>query len=113
MALRTLGRKLAPTSRFKLKVPVKVADRELQTPEHRQFRLVVCRRADWRCEWIEDGVRCPRRAPQDRVVADHKVEREDGGALYDPDNGQCLCVAHNTQKGFEARAARSRAPTRG
>jgi 5-methylcytosine-specific restriction protein A len=40
------------------------------------------------------------------MVADHIRERADGGALYDPRNGQCLCVQHNTLKGAQARASR-------
>ncbi|MEH2508680.1 5-methylcytosine-specific restriction protein A [Nitrobacteraceae bacterium AZCC 1564] len=89
------------------KPPAKVADPELLTPEHKAWRLAVCRRAGWRCEWVEDGKRCTKRAPQDRVVADHVIERADGGALYDLSNGQCLCVAHNTLKGLKARGARA------
>lgn len=41
------------------------------------------------------------------MVGDHIIERADGGALLDPDNGQCLCVAHNTLKGNRARVARA------
>jgi 5-methylcytosine-specific restriction protein A len=41
------------------------------------------------------------------MVADHKIERADGGALYDEANGACLCVAHNTLKGNQARRARA------
>ncbi len=40
------------------------------------------------------------------MIADHVIERGDGGALLDPDNGQCLCTSHNTLKGNRARAAR-------
>lgn len=83
----------------------KVADAELLTPEHQVFRAAVLKRAGYRCEWVEAGQRCSRRAP-DRLVADHKRERKDGGAFYDPANGQCLCIAHNTLKGAKARARR-------
>lgn len=108
MALRTIGRKLQPTSRFRLKAPPKVADPELQTKQHLEFRQIVCRRAGWRCEWIENGQRCTCHFPAYRVVADHIIERADGGAPFDPANGQCLCIPHNTQKGIAARTARSR-----
>jgi hypothetical protein len=43
------------------------------------------------------------------MTADHVIERADGGAFFDADNGQCLCVAHNTLKGVRARAARNAA----
>lgn len=86
----------------------KRADPELLTAQHRQWRLVVCRRAGWRCEWVDElGVRCPKAAPHHRMVADHVIERSDGGALFDPANGQCLCVEHNTIKGIRARARRA------
>lgn len=91
----------------------KEADAELLTPEHRRWREAVCSRAGWRCEQIEKGQRCERsRANGDRMIADHIRERADGGALYDPDNGQCLCPAHNTAKGLRARADRMQRPVR-
>jgi len=99
--------RLLDTRAVKPVVTVKQADAELLTAAHRAFRQVVCERAGWRCEWVEDGVRCTRsRARGDRMVADHVVERADGGSATDPDNGQCLCVRHNTAKGTMARAAR-------
>lgn len=86
---------------------VKRADAELLTEAHRAWREAVCERAGWRCQWVENGVRCTRsREGGHRMVADHVVERADGGAALDPANGQCLCVAHNTRKGAMARAAR-------
>lgn len=107
MKLKTIGRKLQPSRRHRVTISPKTADRELLTPEHRQWRLIVCRRTGWRCEWIEDGVRCGKSAATgDRMTADHIVERFDGGALHNSGNGQCLCVAHNTMKGVAARAAR-------
>jgi hypothetical protein len=75
------------------------------TPEHRAWSRDVIRRAGGRCQWPG----CDKHLPQHRMVADHIVEAKDGGALVDPTNGQCLCVAHNTLKGARARAARQRA----
>lgn len=87
-------------------VPPKQADAELLTPEHRAWRLAVCERAGWRCEWVEDGVRCERAAPAYVMIADHIKERADGGARLASSNGQCLCVKHNTIKGLRARRRR-------
>ncbi len=85
MTLRTIGRKLQPSRHHRLTVAPKTVDRELSTPEHKAWRLIVCRRAGWRCEWIEQGLRCPKSAANgDRMTADHIVERRDGGALHDP-----------------------------
>lgn len=104
--LTTLGPRVAILDTRSAKPPPKTADAELLTAEHKAWRLEVCRRANWQCEWIEDGRRCRRRFPEFRMVADHIIERADGGALYDPANGQCLCVAHNTAKGARARQQR-------
>ena len=94
-------------SGFTVKPEPKQADAELLTVEHRNWRLKVCRRAGWQCQWVEQGKRCQRSAARgDRMIADHIIERADGGALYDEANGQCLCVQHNTLKGARARASR-------
>src|SRR5258708_1642448 len=107
MALRTSRPRLTPHDTRTARPRPKQADAELLTPEHRAWRSEVCRRAGWRCEWQEDGRDCDASAARgDRMVADHKTERADGGALLDIDNGQCLCVAHNTLKGNRARSAR-------
>lgn len=92
----------------------KRADAELLTPEHRAWANVVCSRAGWQCEKIEHGERCPRgRATGHQVYADHIKERRDGGALYDPANGQCRCASHHTLKTHAARLARLAAPAAG
>lgn len=107
--LKTFGPRLKTFDTRTVKPPPKTADAELLTPEHKAWRIAVCRRAGWRCEWVDGGVRCARSAAHgDRMIADHVIEREDGGALYDLANGQCLCTAHNTRKGLQARAARSK-----
>lgn len=105
--IRTLAPLVPRSTGFTVKPPPKRADAELLTEQHRAWRLVVCRRAGWRCEWVENGVRCGKSAANgDRMVADHIVERADGGAHLDPANGQCLCIQHNTLKGSQSRAAR-------
>src|SRR6266446_426483 len=101
MALRTSRPLLAAHDTRTARPRPKQADAELLTPKHRAWRLAVCRRAGWQCQWIEDdGKRCQASAALGHImIADHIIEREDGGALLDPDNGQCLCTAHNTLKG--------------
>ena len=104
-SIRTLDIRVAPQA-------PKKADAELLTPEHRAWRQTTLDRAGWRCEWTDDrGHRCIRsRATGDRMIADHIVERKDGGSALDPRNGQCLCTQHNTLKGIAARKARIDAP---
>lgn len=109
MGLRSIGQKLKPSTRVKVTLPAKRADPELLTPEHRAFRDIVLKRAGFRCEWVENGKRCWRKAAEYRLVADHIIERKDGGEPFDPNNGQCLCVSHNTRKGVQARAGRLKA----
>jgi len=85
----------------------KRADVELLTPEHRAWRAKVIAGAGGRCEWIGNGMRCEKStASGDRLFADHIKERADGGALYDPYNGQCLCSSHHVLKTNAERAKR-------
>ncbi|GEM_PF-555349 len=93
------------------RLPAKQADRELLTTEHRAWREAVLSRADYRCEWVQNGVRCERAAPAHRMFADHVVERKDGGAALDISNGQCLCASHHGLKTFGERARRMARPT--
>lgn len=43
-----------------------------------------------------------------RLIADHIIERRDGGADLDPANIQFLCRAHHNEKTARARAKRIR-----
>jgi 5-methylcytosine-specific restriction protein A len=102
--LKTLQPKIKTLDTRTVKPPEKTADKYYATPEHQAWRKKVLYRAGWRCEWNEDGKRCEKRAPTHRMIADHIVEIRDGG---DPlGEGQCLCVAHNTLKGIQARDRR-------
>ena len=89
-----------------IRVEPKQVDPFYQTDEHKKFREQVLRNAGFRCEWIENGVRCSKAAPQHRLFADHIRERADGGHPFDPANGQCLCGAHHTIKTTRERARR-------
>lgn len=84
----------------------KRADAELLTSEHRAWRRAVMERAGWQCEAVDHSVRCDRRSPAHRLIADHIAERKDGGALADPANGRALCLHHHGLKTMQARAAR-------
>jgi 5-methylcytosine-specific restriction enzyme A len=81
--------------------------------EHRAWRIAVCSRAAWQCEAVEDGRRCEKAAPANRMFADHIREVADEGDRFDPANGQCLCGRHHTLKTARARAARLVARPRG
>ncbi len=80
-------------------------DSYYSTPEHRAWRLTVCRAAGWQCEVLENGRRCEKSsASGHRMFADHIEERSDGGADQGP--GMCLCGAHHTEKTNRERARR-------
>jgi 5-methylcytosine-specific restriction enzyme A len=83
----------------------KQVDAYYSTPEHRAWRLAVCKRAGWRCEAIENGVRCEASAARgDRMFSDHVRERRDGGA--DQGEGKCLCGSHHSTKTNQERDKR-------
>ena len=76
----------------------KVADPIYSTVQHAEWRRIVLERAGLRCQFVEHGRRCQKAAPFYRMFADHIVELKDGGAPFDPANGQCLCGRHHTKK---------------
>ena len=90
----------------RVQAPPKVAATIYHTSEYQIWREAVIARAGGRCEAVDDGRRCWKSSPRARMFADHKVELRDGGAAYDPANGECLCGSHHTAKTAVARAAR-------
>ncbi|NSY10822.1 HNH endonuclease [Agrobacterium vitis] len=56
----------------------------------------------------ERGSFCERCGSGDRVIADHIVERKDGGADLDKSNIELLCQKHHNAKTAEARARRAK-----
>lgn len=86
--------------------PPKFADPEIMTHRHRVWRAKILERAGHRCEWVENGRRCPKRSPEYMLYADHIRERKDGGELHSMSNGRCLCATHHQVKTVAARRAR-------
>lgn len=106
-AIRTLAPLVPRSSGFTVRPEPKAVDPYYLTDEHRAWREQVIRNANDRCQWIENGVRCSKAAPKHRMFADHVRERRDGGAPFDPANGQCLCGRHHSLKTAKARAQRA------
>jgi hypothetical protein len=52
------------------------------------------------------GYRCTKAQPEHRMFADHVIELRDGGAQFDPANGQCLCGPHHLMKTAQTRRDR-------
>lgn len=69
----------------------KVADTFYSSPEWRALRAKLVKLRGRRCE------KCGKTHEDDgspvKLIGDHKVERQDGGAELDPANVELLCVA--------------------
>lgn len=75
----------------------KVAESFYQSKEWRELvRRIKAERGNW----------CERCGSKHRVIADHIVERKDGGAELDPLNIELLCQACHNRKTADARARR-------
>lgn len=96
--MKAIGQRLTSRPQPRLSVPPKQVDPHYITPEHRAWRADVIRRAGGHC--VDCG------ATGKRLYADHVVELRDGGAAFDPANGQARCGGCHTRKTFRARAAR-------
>jgi hypothetical protein len=83
-------------------------DPHLQSKDHKKWALAVMRRAGYRCEWNEGGVRCEKASIDGhRLHADHIKERRDFPELAMAlENGQCLCTSHHVTKTHRERAKR-------
>lgn len=104
--IRTIAPLVRAVDTRTVRVEPKAVDPFYQTPEYLRWRSLVISRAGGRCEAIEQGSRCTKAEPAHRMFADHKIERLDGGAPYDVNNGQCLCGSHHTRKTVRARTER-------
>ncbi|MCB5173666.1 HNH endonuclease [Microvirga sp. SM9] len=83
----------------RLKAPPKSVDPFYTSPEWRELVARLKR---------ERGAYCRRCGSTDRIIADHIIERKDGGADLDPNNIELLCHAHHQKKTAQARARRAR-----
>lgn len=104
MKLGLMGSRVARVETRRVRPPPKAADPLYHSDPYKVWRGEVIARAGGRCEAVEDGTPCGRR--ERRMFADHIKEVRDGGARFDPANGQCLCGSHHTSKTAQARAAR-------
>jgi 5-methylcytosine-specific restriction endonuclease McrA len=104
--LKAMPPRLRPAPE-RLRQPPKVADTFYHTPEWAAARKAALKRADYRCEAIENGLRCRKCSRAgDRMFVDHIVERKDGGPDLDLRNLQVLCGSHHTAKTADERRKR-------
>jgi 5-methylcytosine-specific restriction protein A len=85
----------------RIAVPAKVAEGFYQSKAWRALVASIKRERGNRCQRL--GCRSTH-----RIIADHVVERKDGGADLDRNNIELLCFAHHQAKTAAARRARSR-----
>lgn len=104
--LKSIGSRLGALP-AKVKAAPKVAEGFYQSGAWRELVKDIKRVRGNRCE----RVGCT--TPTNRVIADHIVERKDGGADLDAGNIELLCAGHHAQKTAKARAARARGETWG
>ena len=104
-----LAPRLATADLRKVRMPDKVRAPIYGTPEFVAWREAIVARAGRRCEAKDNGARCRKAEPYNRMFADHIVVVNDGGDPFDPANGQCLCGSHHPLKTNAARAARQAA----
>jgi 5-methylcytosine-specific restriction enzyme A len=104
--LKAIGSRLGALP-AKVKAAPKVAEGFYQSGAWRELVKDIKRVRGNRCE----RVGCT--TPTNRVIADHIVERKDGGADLDAGNIELLCAGHHAQKTAKARAARARGETHG
>lgn len=106
MAVPMIGARLKSTDTRKVHALPKTANDLYSSAPYRCWREAVIARAGRRCEEVVNGVRCTKAEPRHRMFADHKIEVRDGGDLFDPANGKCMCGSHHSAKTAAARAAR-------
>lgn len=105
--LKTIGSRVASVAP-RASPPQKVADPFYLSTEWREFARAVKTARGFVCE-NPDCRRDCRHAPRG-LIADHVVERKDGGADFDVMNVMLLCIAcHNSKTAIE-RTKRHRRP---
>jgi 5-methylcytosine-specific restriction enzyme A len=102
--LRTLGFKIRPSPRMKVRPAAKVA-----APFYlsRDWRDLVAHIIAQRGAVCEDPAHDPSRAREGvRIFGDHIQELRDGGAAFDPQNIMLRCASCHSKKTAAMRAAR-------
>jgi 5-methylcytosine-specific restriction enzyme A len=98
--LRTLNPIVRVMNTSTTRLPPKAKDPVYNTDAFKAFRVIVLKRAGYKCE------RCGRGHPDFTLYADHIRELIDGGSLTDPNNGMCLCASCHQHKTMAERVRR-------
>jgi 5-methylcytosine-specific restriction endonuclease McrA len=106
-----MGRLRAAPSRIaslapRVSVPAKVADPFYETASWRALARALKEQRGWLCEMPECQRDC--RSNPRTLIADHIIERSDGGADLDPANIMLMCLPCHNRKTVRARVRRLR-----
>src|ERR1044072_7321565 len=104
MHLRTIGHKLTPTIRYKVRVPEKKAAPFYLSKEWRSLMTTIRKARGDRCEDPQHNSSSPRTGI--RLYGDHIKELKDGGAPLDPANIMLRCSSCHQRKTAQERAGR-------
>ncbi len=85
-----------------LRSPIKTVDPFYVSQEWRALARDMKRQRGYRCEACGEDFSTRQR----RLIADHIIERKDGGADLDPLNIQCLCIGCHNAKTARVRRGR-------
>ena len=102
MRLRSIRPAIGSAS-VRLPPPAKIADPFYVTREWQAVASAIKRQRGYRCEVCQADMSDKRRF----LIADHIVERKDGGSDLDPLNVQCMCISCHNRKTSRAKASRS------
>lgn len=106
MVLHSIGRKLQPSTRFRLKLPEKKADPFYQSAPWVALMQSITAERGRRCEDPDHDRSLPRGGRNLRIYGDHIVELRDGGAALDPQNVMLRCPTCHGRKTSAERAKR-------
>lgn len=106
MALKMIGQAL-PRLGARLRPPPKLPDPFYQSPEWRAFSSAIKSQRGYRCE--DAACKAPDLSERKwMLIADHDVERKDGGADFDPLNIKLRCQACHNRKTAAEKMRRQR-----
>lgn len=98
MGLRSIGQKLAPSKRVKIRLPEKKALSFYHSPQWVALVETIKVERGRRCEDPDHDRSLPRGGHSVRIIGDHIIELRDGGAPLDKNNVMLRCATCHGRK---------------